>query len=400
LPGLDEPRGVVQVADEEAPEYRSDRGYDPEDEYRPEVVEVRPPAWMDGTYRVGIHTSIAGHVRESLEIAHRLGANALQIFSASPRMWQVGHPASTQFGQEARTRFTPAEAAEFRARREELKLGPLVIHANYLINLASQDRVLRVRSIQAFHDELVRAVALGADYLVIHPGCTKGSNVREALETVAQGIRNATRGIRLGPLRILVENTAGQGTSLGATFSELKIILDGCPDVPMGVCLDTAHLLAAGFDITTAAGLEKTLRAIEATVGISNVYVIHVNDSKVPLGSHVDRHQHIGQGYIGLDAFARILKHPLLAPPSPDQRQVGVLSRAFILETPIDKPGDDARNVATLWKLAGREISVSPGARDGFRARKPRARQAKASAGTRGGRKARAKTQARSRKRR
>jgi deoxyribonuclease-4 len=369
-------------------ENRPDRGYDPEDEYRPEVVEVRPPAWMDGTYRIGIHTSIAGHVKEALETAQSLGANALQIFSASPRMWTVAHPESRGFGTEARMRFTATEAAEFRARREELKLGPLVIHANYLINLASLDRVLRVRSIQAFHDEIVRAVALGADYLVLHPGAAKGGSVRAALDMVAQGLRQGARGVRLGSLRILLENTAGQGTALGATFSELKIILDACSDLPMGVCIDTAHLLAAGFEIRTEGGLEKTLQAIEATVGLANVFVVHVNDSKVPLGARADRHEHIGQGLIGLEAFARILRHPFLAPPSPDTRQEGILTRGFILETPIDKPGDDARNVAALWKLIGRPIEVRA-ARDGFRARKKRKAKVKSRKGKPQRRKAR-----------
>jgi deoxyribonuclease-4 len=230
--------------------------------------------------------------------------------------------------------------------------------------------VLRVRSIQAFHDEIVRAISLGADYLVVHPGSAKGVAVREALDAVAQAIRQAARGVRMGHLRILLENTAGQGTALGATFSELKLILDACADLPMGVCVDTAHLLAAGFDITTAEGLEKTLKAVEATVGLSKVFVVHVNDSKVPLGARVDRHQHIGKGHIGLDAFRRLLNHPLLAPPSPKEPQAGMMTRGFILETPIDKPGDDARNVAALWKLVGRKIKARRPTKDGFRIRR------------------------------
>jgi deoxyribonuclease-4 len=325
---------------------------------------------MDGTYRIGIHTSIAGHVKEALEKAHALGANALQIFSASPRMWQAGHPSAQGAAPESRARFQEAEAAEFQARREHLKLGPLAIHANYLINLASRDRVLRVRSIQAFHDELARAVALGADYLVVHPGSAKGVPVREALDSVAQAIRQGVRGVRLGHLRILLENTAGQGTALGATFSELKVILEACGNLPMGVCVDTAHLLAAGFDISSAEGLEKTLKAMEATVGLASVYLLHVNDSKAPLGSRVDRHQHIGKGHIGLEAFRRILTHPLLAPPSPDQPQPGLMTRGFILETPIDRPGDDARNVAALWRIVGRSIAMRSGVRNGFSVRK------------------------------
>jgi deoxyribonuclease-4 len=141
--------------------------FDPEDEYRPEPEpEPQAPSWMDGSVRIGIHTSIAGSYRNALESARKLGANALQIFSASPRMWQGGS-----------TRIPDLDAAGFRARREELRLGPLVVHANYLINLAAAQPMLRTRSIQAFHDEIVRAVGLGADFLVVHPGA-RGNSVR------------------------------------------------------------------------------------------------------------------------------------------------------------------------------------------------------------------------------
>jgi len=354
--------------------------YDATDEYRPEEPKpLEPPAWMDGSMRIGIHTSIAGDIAESLEIAHRLGANALQIFSASPRMWHVADEASLPATRgPKRERLSPAEMQRFRARRKELSLGPLVVHANYLINLASPDRVLRVRSIQAFHDELVRAVGLGADYLVVHPGSGRGGDARQAVENVAQALRQATRGLRLDGLRILLENTAGQGTSLGATFSEIKAILDLCPELPLGVCVDTAHLFAAGFDIRDAQGLEMTLRAIEGTVGLARVDIIHCNDSKAPLGSRVDRHEHIGKGKIGLAAFQRILNHPLLAPAAAGQGNPaarGGVGRAFILETPIDKPGDDLRNVRALWKLVGKTLPASetPAAglpKDGFRIRR------------------------------
>jgi deoxyribonuclease-4 len=321
--------------------------FDAADEYRPEPLPAPEiPAWKDGSTRVGIHTSIAGDISGSLEIAHALGANALQIFSSSPRMWSRG-PA----------RIGEAEAARFRARRREFGLGPLVVHDNYLINLASPNPVLRTRSVQAFHQEIVRAIALGADYLVAHPGCCREGEKITAINSIAQGLKQATRNLKLGDLVILLENTAGQGTSLGSRFEELKGILDACPDLPLGICIDTAHTFAAGWDLRTAAGLESALQAIDSTVGLDRVLVVHVNDSKTHLGSRVDRHEHIGKGKIGLEAFGRILNHPLLA------------GRAFLLETPIDKPGDDRRNVAALWKLLGREISNS-GAREGMKPRR------------------------------
>jgi deoxyribonuclease IV len=314
--------------------------FDAADEYHPEAPPPPEiPAWKDGSIRIGIHTSIAGDIAGSLDIAHGLGANALQIFSSSPRMWERGP-----------SRIQEADAIRFRHRRKELALGPVVIHDNYLINLASPNPVLRTRSVQAFHQELVRAVTLGADYLVAHPGSGKDSGIDAAVSAISQGIKHAVRGLKLGDLRVLLENTAGQGTCVGSRFEELKAILDGCGDLPMGVCIDTAHTFAAGWDIRTAEGLETTLRAIDRTIGLARVYVIHANDSKTALGSRVDRHENIGKGKIGLEAFGRILNHPLLA------------GKAFILETPIDKPGDDRRNVAALWKLVGRTVVAKRGA--------------------------------------
>ncbi len=248
------------------------------------------------------------------------------------------------------SRITDADAARFRARRAELALGPLVVHANYLINLASPNPVLRVRSIQGFYQEIVRAVALGADYLVIHPGSAPRNEAPGAdpcaagVAALAASLKQSVRGVKLGELRILLENTAGQGSCVGARLEELRAVLDACPDLPLGVCIDTAHLFAAGWDIRTAEGLEAALRDIDRVIGLSRVAVIHTNDSKVPLGSRVDRHEHIGKGKIGLEAFRRILNHPLLA------------GRAFILETPIDLPGDDKRNVAALWRLTGHTV--------------------------------------------
>ena len=162
--------------------------------------------------------------------------------------------------------------------------------------------------------------------------------------------------MKLGDLQLLLENTAGQGTSLGSKFEELRAIIDACPGLPLGVCIDTAHLFASGWDIRTSEGLDRTLMMLDGVIGLDRIPVFHVNDSKTPLGSRVDRHEHIGKGKIGLDAFRRILNHPLLA------------GRAFIAETPIDKPGDDRRNVAALWKLLGREVESI--GRDGMKPRR------------------------------
>ncbi len=317
-----------------ADNHRVELTFDPADEYRPEPLPPPEiPAWKDGSLRIGIHTSIAGDVASALEIAHGLGANALQIFSSSPRMWDRG-----------KIRISEADAARFRGRRRELGLGPLVVHSNYLINLASPNPVLRTRSVQAFHQEIVRATALGADYLVLHPGSCMGGTVESAISAIALGLRQAARGAGSGDLQILLENTAGHGSSIGSKFEELKTIIDACPELNLGVCVDTAHLFATGWDIRTSKGLEAALSEIDKTVGLHRVLVVHVNDSKMALGTRVDRHEHIGKGKIGLDAFRMILKHPLLA------------ACAFILETPVDLPGDDKRNVAALWRLTGRVV--------------------------------------------
>ena len=325
--------------------------FDPEDEYRPEPEpEPLPPSWMDGRLRIGIHTSIAGSYLNALESARKLGCNALQIFSASPRMWQGGS-----------ARIPEVDAQAFRARRDELGLGPLVVHANYLINLAASQPMLRTRSIQAFHDEIVRAVALGADFLVVHPGARGESKTEHAVSTIVESVKQASKRAPMSTLRILIENTAGMGSAVGARLEEVGEILAGLRDVPAGACLDTAHLFAAGYDIKSEGGLASTIGQIDGAIGIENVPVFHVNDSKVPLGGRVDRHEHIGKGKIGAQAFARILRHPRFGAAPPE----GLMGRAFVAETPIDDPGDDRRNVAALWELAGLK-EQAPEAEKGF----------------------------------
>ena len=320
--------------------------FDPEDEYRPEPEpEPVPPAWLDGSLRIGIHTSIAGGYINALDAAQKLGCNALQIFSASPRMW-AGGPA----------RITEVDANAFRTRREQLGFGPLVIHANYLINLAAQQTMLRTRSIQAFHDELVRSISLGADFLVVHPGACGECRPDQAIRLAVESVKQAAKNLPPASLRILLENTAGMGTALGARLEELAELLNALSSLNVGACLDTAHLFAAGYDLKCEAGLSATLEHIDRTIGLDRVPVFHCNDSKIPLGGRVDRHAHIGKGKIGAEAFRRLLTHPRLSASAPE----GLLGRAFIAETPIDDPGDDRRNVAALWELAGLKAQAPP----------------------------------------
>ena len=280
--------------------------------------------------RVGVHTSIAGAVENAAHHAKKIGCDTFQMFSANPRGWRTLDP-------------SPECCERFQAARAGYGLTPVAVHDNYLINLASADRMIRERSIAAFRSELVRALALGADYLVTHPGSAKGTTASTAIATCIESLRQAAKGLRLNGLMILIENTAGQGTSIGRTFEEVAEIMRGAGrDLPMGACIDTAHCLAAGYAIHTAQGLAQTVINLDATMGLKNVKVIHANDSKAALGSHVDRHQHIGKGQIGADAFGRIVRHPKLR------------SIPFICETPIDRPGDDKRNLRMMRKLAGK----------------------------------------------
>jgi deoxyribonuclease-4 len=232
---------------------------------------------------------------------------------------------------------------QLRAARERHDLHPLAIHVNYLVNLASLDPVIRAKSIACFRAELERAAAIGAEFLVVHPGSYRGSSVEEGIAAFVLGLRDAVGGVASGNVTVLIENTAGAGSHLGSRFEELQSIRElarELTELPIGYCLDTCHLLAAGYDITTAPGLRATVRTIEQTLGLTQVRLFHANDSRMPLGSRVDRHAHIGEGHIGRDAFRRILTHPKLR------------SKPFILETPVDNPGDDRRNLDTLKELA------------------------------------------------
>jgi deoxyribonuclease IV len=323
--------------------------FEPDEEYIPAPEpEPQAPGWMDGSVRIGLHTSISGSYLNAVAAAQKLGANALQIFSASPRVWQG-----------MTVRIPEKDANEFRTQRHELGLGPLVVHANYLVNLAATQPMLRTRSIQAFHEELVRGVVLGADYLVVHPGARGDASMESAISTIIESVKQAARRVPMGHMRILIENTAGMGTAVGSRLEEVGAILRGLNALGVGACLDTAHLFAAGYDIRSEAGLEQTLETIDRTIRLANVPVIHVNDSKIALGGRVDRHEHIGKGKIGAEAIGRILRHTRLGSGPPE----GLAGRAFLLETPIDDPGDDRKNVAKLWELAGVE---GPAAEKGY----------------------------------
>jgi deoxyribonuclease-4 len=279
--------------------------------------------------RIGIHTSSAGGVQNAAERAYRLGCNTFQIFSSSPRQWAPYELALPQCN-------------EMKRLREKYDLKPLVIHTNYLVNLASTTPLFLKKSIEAFRGEVERALALCADYLVLHPGSFRGADREAGLLQTAAAIAASTKDLDLekGGLTILIENTAGAEFSLGGSFEQVAEILERLDClVPIGACIDTCHTHVAGYDIVSEAGMTETLAHLDDTVGLKNVRVWHCNDAKAPRGSKLDRHQHIGKGSIGLEPFRRLLNDPRLA------------QAAFIAETPIDEPGDDGRNVEALKRL-------------------------------------------------
>jgi deoxyribonuclease-4 len=273
--------------------------------------------------RIGFHAPIKGGLHESLIIAKETGCDAVQIFSRNPRGW-MAKP------------LTKDAVDLFQKTRRQTKLSPVLIHTNYLINLAAADESILIKSIASFREELERAIALGVDYLVVHPGSARGSGEEEALEICALSLQLACQGLQLGRLRILLENTAGQGRCIGHRFEHLRAIIRACPKLPLGVCVDTAHSFTAGYDIREADGLETTLEVIRRTVGLRNVRAVHFNDSRAPYNSRVDRHWHIGEGHIGREALRRFAQHPKLS------------HAAFILETPYDDPRADLKNLEAL----------------------------------------------------
>jgi deoxyribonuclease-4 len=284
--------------------------------------------------RIGVHVGTAGGVWTAVDRAVAAGANTFQIFSASPRMWKAG-PVKA------------ADAAKMKELRAKLDVGPVAIHASYLINLCSQTEAVRANSVAAFRGEVERALALGAEYLVLHPGSWKGLTRDEGLRLAAESIEKAIGSLSGGvtwqgkDFKILIENTAGAEFSLGGKLeqvAELVERLKAC--APVGVCLDTCHVHVSGYDIVSPDGYMETMMLVKDTVGFDAVKVWHCNDAKAAMGSKLDRHEHIGEGTIGAEAFRRLLHDERFA------------HAAFIAETPVDAPGDEARNVGVLRALS------------------------------------------------
>ena len=278
--------------------------------------------------RLGAHESIAGGLYRAFDRAQSVGCETVQIFVKSNRSWAVKS-------------LTEEEIARFKERAAETGIHPVVAHTSYLLNLGTPDEKLWHRSLETLIIELERCEALEVPYLVLHPGSHVGTGEEAGLARVAEAlgkVHAATPGFRA---QILLETTAGQGTNLGYRFEHLAWLLENTPQGErLGVCLDTCHVFAAGYELRTEEGYEATMAAFDRTVGLKRLKAVHLNDSKGDLGSHKDRHEHIGKGHIGLEGFRNVLNDPRLA------------GLPGLLETPkSDDLHEDAENLAVLRSL-------------------------------------------------
>jgi deoxyribonuclease-4 len=265
-------------------------------------------------------------VEKAAERAYRLGCGTFQVFSSSPRQWKPYELGVSQ-------------CETMNSLRQKYDLKPLVIHANYLINPSAINQTFLQKSVQAFRSELERALALCADYLVLHPGSFRGMSREEGLARVVESLSAAAEGFELKKrgLKVLIENTAGAEYSLGGSFEQVGVLIRFLEkSVPVAACIDTCHTHVSGYDITSKDGFCETMLRLDDAVGLSNVPVWHCNDAKAARGSKLDRHEHIGKGNIGLEPFQWLLNDPRTA------------QAAFIAETPIDEPLDDLKNVEAL----------------------------------------------------
>lgn len=276
--------------------------------------------------RFGFHISIAGGFSKVVERANARGCETIQFFSRNPRGWKYSP-------------LNKKEVEEFRSSIQSSTLFPVSLHMPYLPNIASFKSKFYKRSIHSIATDLQRAEQLGAQYLIIHIGHRMESSEDQAIEAVSQGIDQAFEKVKNGVM-LLSENTAGQGTEIGYNFNQIKNIIEGVHDHQrMGVCLDTAHSFEAGYDLSNKDGIERTLENFDQTIGLKRLYLLHLNDSKTPLGSRKDRHWHIGGGYIGLEGFRTLVNHPLLR------------HLPGIMETPRKDTVEDLKNMEVIRSL-------------------------------------------------
>jgi len=280
--------------------------------------------------KIGCHVSIAGGIDNSVVRAGELGCNTMQIFSKNASTWREKI-------------LKKDEVESFRGNLKNSNINPVFIHTSYLINLASPSDELYFKSINAFLEEMKRAdLLLPAPYLIIHPGAHTGAGEEYGIQRIIRALNiilEKSADLNLKTM-ILLEDTAGSGTHLGYTFRQLKRMMEGARDRKrIGICFDTCHAFSAGYDLSHREGIEQTLEELEKYIGLDKLKVVHLNDSKYPLGSRKDRHMHIGKGYIGLEGFRVLVNHKYLK------------DLPFVLETPKHDEKDDLKNINLVKSL-------------------------------------------------
>ena len=282
---------------------------------------------------LGAHMSIEGGLHKAFDRIGRVNGKALQIFSKNQRQWRVPE-------------LTDAEISDFLAAWQQWGKGPVAAHDSYLINLANPDEAKTNRAVNAFADEINRADSLNIPYLIMHPGSHVGAGIDAGLANLTGNLDRAFKMAKEAQsVMVLLETTAGQGTGIGASFEEIAYVMahSQFPE-RLGVCLDTCHVFAAGYDIRIKAGYDKTFAAFDKSIGLEHLRFFHINDSKKELGSRVDRHEHIGKGEIGLEGFRLLINDPRFA------------NHPMVLETPKEKDlQDDIKNLGVLKGLMTEE---------------------------------------------
>jgi len=277
--------------------------------------------------QLGVHISAAGKLYEAFKRADQVGCNTMQIFARNPQRWRHDF-------------LTRKDIEEFKKQQEKYRIKPVFIHVPYLINLASPYPKLYQTSIEAYIEDILEAEAMGVDYIVTHMGSHKDTSEDSGIKRITEALNRIIDKTKNTKVGILLENTSGAGSWLGYKFSHQRKIIRGLKDKKrIGLCFDTAHAYLAGYDISSKAGLQDTLEEIDNLVGKELLKLVHFNDARGQLGSHQDRHEHIGKGSIGLEGMKRIINHPFLK------------NCAFILETPKDSERSDITNLAIVKKM-------------------------------------------------
>lgn len=274
--------------------------------------------------KLGCHVSIAGSVDKAVDRAQEIGCDTFQVFTRSPRMWK-------------HREFKPEEIEAFKWKRSDTGIDPVFSHMPYLPNLSSSNPELYRKSVDSLRLELTRCNQLNIPFLVTHLGSHLGKGLDTGIKQIVKAIDTAVNGFDRYPT-ILLENTSGKTNEVGSTFKEIKTIIESVSTERIAVCFDTCHAFARGYDISTQKGIDTTIRDIEETIGFDRVQLVHLNDSKGELGSRLDRHNHIGVGYIGEDGFRRFLKSRFNTKP-------------LILETPVDDFRSDRDNLEKVRDL-------------------------------------------------